>query len=56
MAFRLGVPRRYSKKQSLQQVTEYAMRAAELEQLPDLTGYLKLASRPHGLRVDLRPP
>jgi Type IV secretion-system coupling protein DNA-binding domain len=47
-------PRRYSKTQSLQHVTEYAVMAAELEQLPDLTGYLKLASRAHWLRVDIR--
>ncbi len=30
--------------------------AAEIEQLPDLSGYLKIASRPEWLRVALRPP
>ncbi len=49
-------PRRYSKTRSLQHVTEYAVMPAELEQLPDLTGYLKLASRPHWLRVGIRSP
>jgi type IV secretory pathway TraG/TraD family ATPase VirD4 len=47
-------PRRYSKTQSFQHVTEYAVMPAELEQLPDLTGYLKPASRPHWLRIGIR--
>jgi len=33
--------------------TEPAVMAAEIEQLPDLAGYLKLASRPEWLRVQL---
>jgi len=48
--------RRYSKTRSLQYVTEYAIMAAELDKLPDLTGYLKLASRLHWLRVAVRQP
>ncbi len=35
---------------------ESAVMAAEIEQLPDLSGYLKIASRPEWLRVALRPP
>ena len=35
--------------------TEAAVMGAEIEQLPDLSGYLKVASRPHWLRVRLRP-
>jgi type IV secretory pathway TraG/TraD family ATPase VirD4 len=38
-----------------QRVTEAALLASELEQLPDLTGYLKTASSPAWLRVRLRP-
>jgi hypothetical protein len=34
---------------------ESAVMASEIEQLPDLTGYLKLASRSEWLRVQLRP-
>lgn len=37
-----------------QRVTETAVLASELEQLPDLTGYLKTASSPVWLRVRLR--
>ena len=37
-----------------QRVTETAVLASELEQLPDLTGYLKTASSPAWLRVRLR--
>jgi hypothetical protein len=29
--------------------------ASEIEQLPDLSGYLKLASQPHWKRVNLVP-
>jgi hypothetical protein len=32
-------------------VTEDAVMASEIEQLPDLQGYLKLASRPEWRRV-----
>jgi len=34
---------------------ESAVMASEIEQLPDLAGYLKLASRSEWLRVELRP-
>lgn len=37
-----------------QRVTEAAVLPSELEQLPDLTGYLKTASSPAWLRVRLR--
>jgi type IV secretory pathway TraG/TraD family ATPase VirD4 len=40
---------------SEQRVTEAAVLASELEQLPDLTGYLKTASSAAWLRVRLRP-
>lgn len=36
-------------------VTEPAVLPSEIEQLPDLSGYLKLASTPHWRRVRLRP-
>jgi len=36
-------------------VTEAAVLASQIEQLPDLTGYLKIASSPAWLRVRLRP-
>ena len=36
--------------------TEPALMAAEIEQLPDLRGYLKLASQPHWQPVRLHPP
>jgi hypothetical protein len=35
---------------------EAAVMGAQIEQLPDLAGYLKLASRPEWQRVRLRPP
>lgn len=35
-------------------VVEVAVMASEIEQLPDLGGYLKVASRPHWMRVALR--
>ncbi len=38
------------------QLTESAVMSAQIEQLPDLSGYLKLASRPDWQRVRLRPP
>ena len=47
---------RRSKTQTVQHVTEYAVLPAELEQLPDLTGYLKLASQPNGWSVRLPTP
>lgn len=40
---------------SFRHVTEHLVLASELEQLPDLQGYLKLASRPAWLRVTLTP-
>jgi hypothetical protein len=39
---------------SEQRVIETAVLAAELEQLPDLTGYLKTAAAPDWLRVQFR--
>ena len=39
-----------------QHVTESAVLPAEIEQLPDLSGYLKFASHPAWLRVRLSPP
>lgn len=49
----------FSKAQSTrtiteQYITEDAVMASEIEQLPDLTGYLKLASRPEWRTVSLR--
>jgi hypothetical protein len=35
---------------------ESAVMSSEIEQLPDLAGYLKLASRKEWLRASLRPP
>ncbi len=35
---------------------EPAVMGSEIEQLPDLAGYLKLASRREWLRVQLAPP
>ena len=45
---------RRSTSVSEQHVTEAAVLPAELEQLPNLTGYLKTASSPVWLRVRLR--
>ena len=45
---------RRSRQVSVQQLTETAVLASELEQLPDLTGYLKLASARCWRRVRLR--
>ena len=42
---------RHSKNISQQHVTEAAVLGSEIEQLPDLQGYLKLASRPEWLQV-----
>jgi hypothetical protein len=39
---------------SEQQITEAAVLPAELEQLPDLSGYLKTAGWPVWLRVHVR--
>ena len=39
-----------------QHVTEVAVLPAEVEQLPDLAGYLKFASHPAWLRIRLDPP
>jgi type IV secretory pathway TraG/TraD family ATPase VirD4 len=44
---------RRSRNISEQHVTEAAVMASELEQLPDLTGYLKTASAAQWLRVEL---
>ena len=41
---------------SVQHVIEQAVLASEIEQLPDLEGYLKLASRPQWHRVRLHRP
>ena len=43
-----------SKTYSTQSVTEAAVLPSEIEQLPDLQGYLKIASRSDWLRVALR--
>ena len=45
---------RRSTNVSEQQLIETAVLAAELEQLPDLTGYLKTAASPQWLRVSFR--
>ena len=47
-------PGRRSTSTSQQRVTEAAVLPAELEQLPDLCGYLKTASSPVWLRVNFR--
>lgn len=41
---------------STQHVTESAVLPSEIEQLPDLQGYLKFASKPSWTRVKLAPP
>jgi type IV secretory pathway TraG/TraD family ATPase VirD4 len=43
-----------SRTSSTQQVTEAAILPSEVEQLPDLSGFLKLASSPNWTRVKLR--
>jgi type IV secretory pathway TraG/TraD family ATPase VirD4 len=50
-----GRGHRRSTQVSEQWVTETAVMASELEQLPDLTGYLKTASSNAWLRVSFRP-
>lgn len=40
---------------SEQRVTEFAVMPSELEQLPDLAGYLKTASAKAWLRVSFSP-
>lgn len=47
---------RGSVSRSVQHVIENAVLASEIEQLPDLEGYLKLASRPEWRRVRLQRP
>jgi type IV secretory pathway TraG/TraD family ATPase VirD4 len=47
---------RRSTQVSEQQVTESAVLASEIEQLADLSGYLKIASCRHWMRVALQPP
>jgi hypothetical protein len=49
-----GRGQRRSTQVSEQWVTETAVMASELEQLPDLTGYLKTASSNAWLRVNFR--
>jgi len=46
---------RRSMSVSEQRITEFAVMPSELEQLPDLTGYLKTASSGVWLRVGFRP-
>jgi type IV secretory pathway TraG/TraD family ATPase VirD4 len=43
-----------SKTRSEQHVTEFVVLPSEIEQLPDLAGYLKLASSPSWLRVNVQ--
>ncbi len=45
-----------SRTTNVQQITEPAVLAAEIEQLPDLTGYLKFASNPEWRRVQITEP
>lgn len=45
---------RSSTSKSLQHVTESAVLPSEIEQLPDLQGFLKFASQPEWRRVQLR--
>ena len=45
--------KRESESTSIRHVTEDAVMASEIEQLADLVGYLKLASRPEWLHVKL---
>jgi len=40
---------------SEQHVTELAVMASEIEQLPDLEGFLKFASRPEWMAVRVPP-
>jgi len=50
---RLGGSFRSTVTTSEQHVTEDAVMASEIEQLPDLTGFLKLASRPEWRRISI---
>ena len=50
-----GRGHRRSTNVSEQRITEIAVMPAELEQLPDLNGYLKTASSAKWLRVSFRP-
>ena len=50
-----GKGSRRSTQVSEQRITELAVMASELEQLPDLTGYLKTASSGTWLRVSFKP-
>ena len=52
----LFVEPHHSVSRGEQHMTESAVLAAEVEQLPDLQGYLKFASHPAWLRVRLSPP
>ena len=45
-----------SKTRSEQHLTESAVLPSEIEQLPDLAGYLKLASSPRWARVQIALP
>jgi type IV secretory pathway TraG/TraD family ATPase VirD4 len=45
-----------STSKSIQHVTESAVLPSEIEQLPDLKGYLKFASQPEWRRVKLAIP
>lgn len=47
---------RQTRTVSDQVTTEDAVMASEIEQLPDLSGFLKLASRPQWFRITLRVP
>jgi type IV secretory pathway TraG/TraD family ATPase VirD4 len=51
-----GRRRTRSRSRSDQVVIEDAVLPSEIEQLPDLSGYLKLATSPDWLRVELAPP
>jgi hypothetical protein len=48
--------RHHSVSRGEQHITEAAVLPAEVEQLPDLSAYLKFASQPAWLRVRLSPP
>jgi type IV secretory pathway TraG/TraD family ATPase VirD4 len=50
-----GRGQRRSTSVSEQRVTEFAVMPSELEQLPDLTGFLKTASSQAWLRISFRP-
>ena len=50
-----ATPSRRTSSTTTRRDTEDAILASEIEQLPDLTGYLKLASKSQWLRVRLLP-